>query len=64
MFGFLDQIMKRMGKKWVASKMPELKNQELDQLIGIYLKSSHCKKLVMEDKLKDSKPKVTKTQMK
>ena len=44
--------------------MPELKNQELDQLIGIYLKSSHCKKLVMEDKLKDSKPKVTKTQMK
>jgi hypothetical protein len=26
MFGFLDQILKRTAKRWVALKMPELKN--------------------------------------
>ena len=39
MFGFLDQIIKRMAKRWVAVKMPELKNIDTEQAVALYLKS-------------------------
>jgi hypothetical protein len=42
-YGLLDQMMKRMTKKWVAVKMPELKDKEIDTIIGLYLNSQHCK---------------------
>ena len=42
-YGLLDQMMKRMTKKWVAVKMPELKDKEIDAIIGLYLNSQHCK---------------------
>ena len=34
--------MKRMAKRWISLKMPELKDKDIDTIIGLYLKSSHC----------------------
>jgi hypothetical protein len=42
-YGLLDQMMKRMTKKWVAAKMPELKETDIDTIIGLYLNSQHCR---------------------
>ena len=40
--------MRRVATRWVAVKMPELKGQDPDTLLNMYMKSDHCKKMTMD----------------
>jgi hypothetical protein len=33
-----------MVRRWVAGKMPELKDVDIDVVLGLYLRSEHCKR--------------------
>lgn len=40
--------MRRMAQRWVAVKIPDLKNLDSDTILRMYLKSTHCKNVMMK----------------